>query len=325
MKASIRIIRFTLAAGLSVLAAGAFAQAWPSKPPKIILSQPAGSPPDIIARIIADKLGRSWGQQVVVDNRPGGNNVIGAQAAARSPADGYTLYFSTTAALVTNIYTLKSMPYDPVKDFTPVAMIGLSPFLIAATPGVAAKTTAELIALAKSQPGQMSFASDGQRGFGGIVGDMLKVSAGVQVTQVPYTSSSAAIQDTVAGRTQYTVMGIPAVVNLVKDGRLRPIAVSSAKRLPGLESIPTLAETLPGFAYVGWFALVAPTGTPADVIGKINRDLTQILSDSENVQRLRDLGIYTDGAGTPESTGQFFASERERWAQVIKGIGMLPE
>ena len=325
MKASIRIIRFTLAAGLSVLAAGAFAQAWPSKPPKIILSQPAGSPPDIIARIIADKLGRSWGQQVVVDNRPGGNNVIGAQAAARSPADGYTLYFSTTAALVTNIYTLKSMPYDPVKDFTPVAMIGLSPFLIAATPGVAAKTTAELIALAKSQPGQMSFASDGQRGFGGIVGDMLKVSAGVQVTQVPYTSSSAAIQDTVAGRTQYTVMGIPAVVNLVKDGRLRPIAVSSAKRLPGLESIPTLAETLPGFAYVGWFALVAPTGTPADVIGKINRDLTQILSDSENVQRLRDLGIYTDGAGTPESTGQFFASERERWAQVIKGIGMQPE
>ena len=303
----------------------AFAQAWPSKPPKIILSQPAGSPPDIIARIIADKLGRSWGQQVVVDNRPGGNNVIGAQAAARSPADGYTLYFSTTAALVTNIYTLKSMPYDPVKDFTPVAMIGLSPFLIAATPGVAAKTTAELIALAKSQPGQMSFASDGQRGFGGIVGDMLKVSAGVQVTQVPYTSSSAAIQDTVAGRTQYTVMGIPAVVNLVKDGRLRPIAVSSAKRLPGLESIPTLAETLPGFAYVGWFAMVAPTGTPAEVIGKINRDLTQILSDSENVQRLRDLGIYTDGAGTPESTGQFFASERERWAQVIKGIGMQPE
>ena len=303
----------------------ALAQSWPTKPPKIILSQPAGSPPDIIARIIADKLTRSWGQQVVVENRPGGNNVIGAQAAARSPADGYTLYFSTTAALVTNIYTLKSMPYDPVKDFTPVAMIGLSPFLISATPTVAAKNTAELIALAKAQPGQLSFASDGQRGFGGIVGDMLKVVAGVQVTQVPYTSSAAAIQDTVAGRTQYTVMGIPAVVNLVKDGRLRPIAVSSAKRLPGLEGIPTLAETLPGFAYVGWFALVAPTGTPAEVVSKINRDLGQILTDTENVQRLRDLGIYTEGAGTPESTGQFFASERTRWAQVIKDIGIQAE
>jgi tripartite-type tricarboxylate transporter receptor subunit TctC len=120
-------------------------------------------------------------------------------------------------------------------------------------------------------------------------------------------------------------MGIPSVINLVKDGRLRPIAVTSAKRLPGLESIPTLAETLPGFAYVGWFALVAPTGTPADVVSKINRDLGQVLADPENAQRLRDLGIYTDGAGTPESTGQFFASERERWAQVIKGIGMQPE
>jgi tripartite-type tricarboxylate transporter receptor subunit TctC len=325
MKASKRFIRFALAAGLSVLATGAFAQAWPSKPPKIILSQPAGSPPDIIARILADKLTRSWGQQVVVENRPGGNNVIGAQAAARSPADGYTLYFSTTAALVTNIYTLKSMPYDPVRDFVPVAMIGLSPFLVAATPSLAAKTPNELIALAKAQPGTMSFASDGQRGFGGIVGDMLKVTAGVNVTQVPYTSSSAAVQDTVAGRTQYTVMGIPSVINLVKDGRLRPIAVTSAKRLPGLEGIPTLAESLPGFAYVGWFAMVAPTGTPADVVAKINRDLGQILADAENVQRLRDLGIYTDGAGTPESTGQFFASERERWAQVIKGIGMQPE
>ena len=328
MKTPIRLALVGVLGLLSLLdlqTSVALAQSWPTKPPKIILSQPAGSPPDIIARIIADKLTRSWGQQVVVENRPGGNNVIGAQAAARSPADGYTLYFSTTAALVTNIYTLKSMPYDPVKDFTPVAMIGLSPFLIAATPTVAAKNTAELIALAKAQPGQLSFASDGQRGFGGIVGDMLKVVAGVQVTQVPYTSSAAAIQDTVAGRTQYTVMGIPAVVNLVKDGRLRPIAVSSAKRLPGLEGIPTLAETLPGFAYVGWFALVAPTGTPAEVVSKINRDLGQILTDTENVQRLRDLGIYTEGAGTPESTGQFFASERTRWAQVIKDIGIQPE
>jgi tripartite-type tricarboxylate transporter receptor subunit TctC len=325
MKNWTRLISISLAAVLSVLAAGASAQSWPAKPPRIILSQPAGSPPDIIARILADKLTRVWGQQVVVENRPGGNNIIGAQAVTRSPADGYTLYFATTAALVTNIYTLKSMPYDPVKDFTPVAMVGLSPFLVAATPGVAAKNTAELIALAKSQPGKLSFASDGQRGFGGIVGDMLKTVAGVQVTQIPYTSSAAAVQDTVAGRTQYTVMGIPSVVSMVRDGRLRPIAVTSAKRLPGLDSIPTLSETLPGFAYVGWFAMVAPTGTPADVVAKINRDMGQVLADAENVQKLRDLGIYTEGAGTPESTGQFFASERTRWAQVIKDIGMQPE
>jgi tripartite-type tricarboxylate transporter receptor subunit TctC len=323
-----RIGKLRIAAMLAVLIVGcghAQAQSWPSKPPHMILSQPAGSPPDIIARIVADKLSRAWGQQVVVENRPGGNNVIGAQAAARAPADGYTLYFATTAALVTNMYTLKAMPYDPVKDFVPVAMIGLSPFLVAANPGLPAKNTAELIALARAEPDKLSFASDGQKGFGGMLGDMMKVVADVKITQIPYTSSAAAVQDTVAGRTQYTVMGIPSVVSFVKDGRLRPIAVSSAKRLPGLENVPTLAETLPGFEYVGWFAVVAPTGTPAEIVQKVNHDLAQILADPETAQKLRDLGIYTDGAGTVESTAQFFASERARWAKVVKDIGIQPD
>jgi tripartite-type tricarboxylate transporter receptor subunit TctC len=312
---------------LSLLAAfgPAQAQSWPGKPPRMILSQPAGSPPDIIARVLADRLSRTWGQQVLVENRPGGNNVIGAQAAARAPADGYTLYFATTAALVTNLYTLKSLPYDPVKDFTPVAMIGLSPFLVAANPALPAKNAAELIALAKSRPDGLSFASDGQKGFGGMLGDMMQVVAGIKVTHVPYTSSAAAVQDTVAGRTQYTLMGIPSVINFVKDNRLRPIAVSSGKRLRGLEGVPTLSETLPGFEYVGWFALVAPAGTPAEVVQKINRDLGQILGDAETADKLRDLGIYTEGAGTLESVAQFFSSERGRWAKVVKDLGIQPE
>ncbi|MBI3372370.1 MAG: tripartite tricarboxylate transporter substrate binding protein [Betaproteobacteria bacterium] len=318
-------IRLLLLATLLGAFGPAQAQSWPTKPPRMILSQPAGSPPDIIARILADKLARVWGQPVVVENRPGGNNIIGAQAAARSPADGYTLYFATTAALVTNIYTLKSLPYDPVRDFTPVAMIGLSPFLVAVNNAIAAKNTAELVALAKSQPDKLSFASDGQKGFGGMLGDMLKVATGIKVTHVPYTSSAAAVQDTVAGRTQYTLMGIPSVINFVKDGRLRAIAVSSGKRLPGLDNVPTLSETLPGFDYVGWFAMVAPTGTPPEIVQRVNRDLAQILSDPENMQRLRDLGIYTEGAGTPESTAQFFASERARWGKVVKDVGIEPE
>jgi tripartite-type tricarboxylate transporter receptor subunit TctC len=319
------LIRALSLLALLVAIGPAQAQSWPAKPPRMILSQPAGSPPDIIARLLADRLSRTWGQQVVVENRPGGNNVIGAQAAARAPADGYTLYFATTAALVTNLYTLKSMPYDPVKDFTPVAMVGLSPFLVAANPALPTKNAAELIALAKSRPDSLSFASDGQKGFGGMLGDMMQVVAGVKVTHVPYTSSAAAVQDTVAGRTQYTLMGIPSVINFVKDGRLRPIAVSSGKRLRGLESVPTLSETLPGFEYVGWFALVAPTGTPADVVQKINRDLGQILGDAETAEKLRDLGIYTEGAGTLESVAQFLASERSRWAKVVRDIGIQPE
>ena len=319
------VIRVLVLATLLGAFGPANAQSWPTRPPKLILSQPAGSPPDIIARIIADKLSRTWGQQVVVENRPGGANIIGAQAAARSPADGYTFFFATTAALVTNIYTFKNLPYDPVKDFTPVAMIGLSPFLVAANPGVPVRNVAELLALAKAQPDKLSFASDGQKGFGGMLGDMIRVSTASKVTHVPYSSSAMAIQDTVAGRTQYTLMGIPAIVAFVKDGRLRALAVSSGKRLPGLENVPTLSETLPGFDYLGWFALVAPAGVPAEVVQRVNRDLTQILSDAETVQRLRDLGIYTEGAGTPESLAQFLANERSRWSKVIKDIGIEPE
>ena len=319
------VIRVLLLAILLGAFGSANSQSWPARPLKLILSQPAGSPPDIIARIIADKLSRAWGQQAVVENRPGGANIIGAQAAARSAADGYTFFFATTAALVTNIYTFKTLPYDPVKDFSPVAMIGLSPFLVAANPGVPVRNVAELLALAKAQPDKLAFASDGQKGFGGMLGDMIRVSTGSKVTHVPYTSSATAIQDTVAGRTQYTLMGIPSIISFVKDGRLRALAVSSGKRLPGLENIPTLSETLPGFDYVGWFALVVPVGVPAEVVQRVNRDLAQILSDPEIVQRLRDLGIYTEGAGTLESVARFFADERSRWGKVIKDIGIEPE
>lgn len=319
------LLRITLSAVLLCGSVPAWADAWPTKPVKFILSQGAGTPPDIIARLLGEHLSRMWGQQVIVENRGGGQNVIGAQAAAHSPADGYTYYFATTAAVVTNIYTFKSLPYDPVRDFVPVAMIGLSPFLIAANPSVPASNAAELIAFGKSHPDALSFASDGQRGFGGMLGDMLKTETGMKVLHVPYNGSAQALQDTVAGRTQYTVMGIPAVISFVKRGQLKPIAVSSAHRLPGLEDIPTLAETVPGFAYVGWFALLAPTGVPADVIEKVNHSMAKLLSDPAIVQRLRDFGIYTEGAGTPQSVAAFLQSEREKWARVVKDVGIEPE
>ena len=153
------------------------AQSWPTKPVRFILSQPAGSSPDIVARLLGDRLSRLWGQPVVIENRPGGQNVIGAQAAARAPADGYNYYYGTTAALVINIYTLKSMPYDPVKDFVPVGMIGMSPFVIAANPNFPARTIAELIALAKAEPGKISMATEGAKTFAGMVGEILQVAA----------------------------------------------------------------------------------------------------------------------------------------------------
>jgi len=204
------------------------AQSWPTKPVRFILSQPAGSSPDIVARLLGDRLSRLWGQAVVVENRPGGQNVIGAQAAARAPADGYSFYYGTTAALVINSYTLKTMPYDPVKDFIPVGMIGLSPFLIAANPGFPAKTIAELIAMGKAEPGKISMATEGQKTFGGMVGEMLQATAGAKFLHVPYSGVGPGIQDTIAGRTQITVQAAAAAMRFVTSGQLRAIAVSGS-------------------------------------------------------------------------------------------------
>jgi tripartite-type tricarboxylate transporter receptor subunit TctC len=301
------------------------AQSWPTKPVRFILSQPAGSSPDIVARLLGDRLSRLWGQAVVVENRPGGQNVIGAQAAARAPADGYNFYYGTTAALVINSYTLKAMPYDPVKDFVPVGMIGLSPFLIAANPGFPAKTIAELIAMAKAEPGKISMATEGQKTFGGMVGEMLQATAGAKFLHVPYSGVGPGIQDTIAGRTQITVQAAAAAMRFVTSGQLRAIAVSGSGRLPELPNVPTIASTYPGFDYVGWHALVAPAGTPREIVQRVNRDMDQVLKDPEIVKRLADLGPITEGAGTPEALGQFLAAERTRWAKLVKDVGIQPE
>ncbi len=301
------------------------AQSWPTKPVRFILSQPAGSSPDIVARLLGDRLSRLWGQAVVVENRPGGQNVIGAQAAARAPADGYNFYYGTTAALVINSYTLKAMPYDPVKDFVPVGMIGLSPFLIAANPGFPAKTIAELIAMAKAEPGKISMATEGQKTFGGMVGEMLQATAGAKFLHVPYSGVGPGIQDTIAGRTQITVQSSAAAMRFVTSGQLRAIAVSGSGRLPELPNVPTIASTYPGFDYVGWHALVAPIGTPREIVQRVNHDMDQVLKDPEIVKRLADLGPITEGAGTPEALGQFLAAERVRWAKLVKDVGIQPE
>ena len=313
----------------TLLGVGAFSQAqaqsWPSKPVRFVLSQPAGSSPDIVARLLGDRLSRVWGQPVVIDNRPGGQNVIGAQAAAHAPADGYNFYYGTTAALVINSYTLKTMPYDPLKDFIPVGMIGLSPFVIAANPSFPVKTVAELVAKAKAEPGTISMATEGFKTFGGMIGEMLQVTAGVKFLHVPYSGVTPGIQDTIAGRTQITVQAAAAAMRFITAGQLRAIAVSGSGRLPELPDVPTIAATYPGFDYVGWHALVAPTGTPREIVLRVNRDMDQILKDPEIVKRLADLGPITEGAGTPEALGQFLAAEHTRWARLVKDVGIKPE
>jgi tripartite-type tricarboxylate transporter receptor subunit TctC len=316
----------TLLLVASIAAAGpAAAQDWPNRPVHWILSQPAGASPDITARLVADRLSKMWGQQVIVDNRPGGQNVIGAQAAAHSPGDGYNYFFGTTAAIVTNPLTFKSLPYNPERDFIPVAMIGKSPMVIAVNNSVPAKSLAELIALDKAQPGKLAAASEGTKTFGGMMSQMLNVATGMQLLQVPYNGVAPALQDTVAGRTQVVLVSSAAMAPFIKRGDLRPLAVTSARRVNGLENIPTLGETYPGLEYVGWFALVAPTGTPADVVQRVNRDVNTVLADPEITRKLLELGAINEGAGTPQQLAEFLQAERERWAKLIRDIGLQPE
>ncbi len=302
------------------------AQAWPSRPIKFILSQPPGTGPDIISRLFSDRLAKTWGQAVVIENRPGGNNVIGAQAAARAPADGYNYYFATTAATVINLFTLKSLPYDPVKDFVPVALIAKSPFVMVVNSDLPVKNVADLIALAKSQPGKLSFASDNSRGLAGMLGEMINVFGGINVVHVPYNGAVPALQDTVAGRTQYTFSSTPGIGPFVKSGKLRAIAVSSAERVPGYEELPTLSETFPGFEYVGWYMLYAPTGVPNDILQRVNRDMGEAMRDPTIGPRIASFGsVVEKSPGTPQQLNEFIRLETERWGRAVKAAKIQPE
>jgi len=310
---------------IAALCAGqALAQAWPTRPVRLIVSQAAGTSPDISARLIADRLSKVWAQALVVENRAGGQNVIGAQAAARSAPDGYTFFYATTAAIVTNPLTFKSLPYDPPRDFDAVAMIAKSPMVVAVGAAVPAKTLAELIALDKSKPGTLSSAHEGPRTFSGMMSQAFNLATGVKSLQVPYNGATPMIQDTVGGRTQIVFLSSAAVAPFIKRGDLRPIAVTVGKRVTGLENVPAMAETYPGFDYSGWFAVLAPGGTPKDVIARVNRDINQVLADPDVAQRLRDLGVVPE-PGSPEALGEFLAAERTRWTRLVKDIGLQPE
>jgi len=314
-----------LAAAVAVVAGSAFAQTWPDKPVKLLLSQPPGSGPDVVARIIGERLGKIWGQGVVVENRPGGQNVVGAQAAARSPADGYTFYFATTAALVTNTYLLKDLPYNAQKDFTSVAFIGKSPFAIMVRSDSPIKSLDDLLAKAKAEPGKISVGNEGPKTFSGMIARLFAARTKTDLNLVPYVNVGAAVQNTLGGQIDVLVADIASTAQLVKQGQLRMLAVTSGQPVEGFETVPTLAARLPGFDMVGWFAIVAPTGTPQAAIQRFSHDLDTVLRDKDVAERIHAAGPVTEGAGTPQQLAAFLKSENERWAAITKEIGILPE
>ena len=314
------------AASLTTMAgAPAHAQGWPEKPVRLVLSQPPGSGPDAMARMIGEQLSRKWGQSIVVENKPGGQNAIGAQAAARSAPDGYNFYFATAAALVTNAYLFKSLPYDPKKDFVPVGMVGKVPFAVTVNPNSSIRTLQDLAAYAKAHPGKLAIANEGPKAFSGMMTRLLAEQLGVQVNSVPYVSVGGAVTDTVGGQVEVLVSDVPAVAQMVKAGKLRPVAVTTAKRISGWENVPAIGETLPGFDYAGWIGVVAPAGTPAAAIQRFNRDLDAVLSDKEMAAKILALGPITEGAGTAEQMGSFLNGEHLRWAKLTRDLNIQPE
>ncbi len=319
---------FIQASLLATAVPAAWAQgngAWPDKPVKFILSQPPGSGPDNVARLLGDRLARALGQPIVIENKPGGQNIIGAQAAARSPADGYSLYFATTAALVTNKYLFKTMPYDPEKDFVPVAFIAKSPFAVVVKAESPITSLQDLIARSKAEPGKVSLANEGPRTFGGIIARVINARTQMQANLVGYASVGVAVQNLIGGHADVAVADVASTAALVRQGRLRYLAVTAAKRVAGWEQVPALSELLPGFEMVGWFAVVAPAGTPAAAIQRMNREINTLLGDADVAQRMATIGPIAESMGAPEQTGAFLALEHQRWSRAAQEIGLLPE
>lgn len=301
------------------------AQGWPERHVTWVLSQPPGSGPDNVARILSERLAKSWGQAVVIENKPGGQNTIGAQAAARSPADGHAFYFATTAALVTNPLLFKTLPYDPQKDFVPVAFIARSPFGLLVEAGSPVKTVDDLVARCKAAQGRFTIGNEGPRAFSGMIARLFNARSQAGANLVPYASVGVGTQDLMGGHVDAMVADLASTAALVRQGRLRLLATTSARRVAGWDDVPALSEKYPGFDMVGWFAIVAPTGTPAAVIDRVNRDVNGLLTDKAVADRIGQIGPIADGSMGVDAVGAFLRGESTRWAAIAKEIGVLPE
>lgn len=318
-------MRAILAAlAMIMVAPTALAQAWPGKPVRFVVAGASGSAPDIIARLIGDHLAKTWGQQVLVDNRPGAAGNLGTAVAAKAPADGYNFLFGQAAPLALNQHTFKSLDFDVERDFVPVVGLGVSPMMIAVHPDLPAKDVAGLVALARAQPGKINFATSSMRNIPHLTGELINGMADVRMSHVPYKSNAQAAAETTAGLSQVYIDGIPPVIAHMRSGRLRVIAVSAAQRLPNFPDIPAVAETLPGFVFNGWFAILAPTGTPAEIVRKVNADVNDAVRVPEIAARLLGFGIYDPG-GTPEQLGRFLRAERENFGKAVKAARLERE
>jgi tripartite-type tricarboxylate transporter receptor subunit TctC len=308
-----------------IAAFAAAAQTYPSKPIKIVVPFAPGGTSDILARAIGPHITTAWGQPVIVENRTGANGNVGADYVTKSAPDGYTMLLSDVGALAINPSVYANMPYDPVKDFSPIVMVSYSPHVLAVHPSVPVSNVQELIAYAKANPGKMNFANSGTGGAPHLAGVDFAARTGVQWAYIPYKGGSAAVIDVIAGNSNVLFNGMLATYPSVKGGRLKGLAVSSAERVPSAPELPTLVESgLPGFVTGSYQGLLAVAGTPRDIVTRLNVEFTRILNTAEMKEMLAKQGTEVR-AGPPEALGSFIANEKARWAKVVKDAGIKAE
>jgi tripartite-type tricarboxylate transporter receptor subunit TctC len=315
------------ASALTVLFAGALfvsdakAQAYPSGPVKVIMSTGAGSGPDVIGRIAADHLSRLWGHQAIVVNHPGATGGIAMRVAGNAAPDGYTLLQALGSGFFALPEVQSTFPFDLVRDFVPIGLVAEQPMVIAAPPSLGINSLPDLIALAKKRPGGINIAVLNRGGLPHLTAEWLRTASGAEMTSVHYPAAPQALNDALAGRVEAIVESLPALAGAVAGGLLKVLALGSPERLSDFPGVPTAAETLPGFRSMGWFALMAPPGTPEPIARKVSDDLRAVLARADLQQRYRELGTYVRPM-TPTELLAFAREEQHRWKPVIARIGM---
>jgi len=317
------ILAFICAAVLAV--PSALAQTYPAKPLRILIAQAPGSATDVISRVVANRLSELLGQPIVIEAKPGAGGALGTEAAARSTPDGYTLFMGNNSTHGSNPALYSKLPYDPIKDFAPISMVASVPYVLIVNPSMTANTVDQLIAAAKAQPGKINYASAGNGSTHHFCGELLKSMTGINLTHIPYKGSPPGVAAVVAGEVSMMFANLTDIGGQLRAGKVKPLAVTSVTRAGALTEVPTLAEAgLPGFEILSWFALMAPAGTPAPIISRLNVETVKVLArdDVKSTLGAQGLTVYSS---TPEQVTAHIKSEVAKFTRIAKGAGIKAE
>ncbi len=319
-----KTIKATLAAALLLMSTQAFAQAWPNKPIKLVAPYPPGGQTDVVSRYFAEKLTAALGQQVIVENKAGAQGMVGAEIVKNAPPDGYTFVYVNSSMMCINPYVYKKLPYDGFKDFVPVTQHGLAPLAMVTTPSLGLKSVKEFVAWANQNKGKVNYASFGTGSSSHIWGEMLNQAEKLDMTHVPYKGAGPAIQDTLAGHIPMTIQDLAAGGPSIMAGKLRPLAITSVQRWPRLPDVPTFKEAGYDIALSGWNAILAPAGTPPEIVERMSSEIRKLVQTPEGKERLLDMGLIATGTTSAELT-EIMKTGCAAWGDAVKRAGIEPE